>query len=626
MKKILLPFLIGMLSITQGYAQQRGQSTFDHFNLYNLNNARAGLDSCIHAFAQHKQQWVGVKGAPATTQLQAHMPIGVGMGVGVEIANWNVGLMSATNLAATFAKHFDVTDKYRLSGALSLGFYQYSFGGDDVVVFDNDNYLDQSKNSAGGVYGDLGVMFSSDELEVGISIPRLFSTAPSIMMAAETNEFNVERYLNAHASYGFDLNSDFELTPMLIYRSIPGSGAIMDVKAGLRYRNMLGVNLGYRTQNGLMVAVDYTFMDRFKLGYAYDAGMTQVNGISNGSHEFLLGFQLCKAQKEKEPKKEKKQDYYLRGNVSDATDNAAIADAELVLKNVADGTVQNLTTDVEGNFVAEVMSGAKYELTAKDGDHEALAKEITIDPANPNAKLDFALTPKQVMAEGMVNDAATGKPLSGVAVTLTDGAEKHNATTDANGNFSIPLKGKKRNDLVKYNYELKKAGYAPADGKFSATISDYAPIKLAAIIKGGMSLAPLPTKTEAPAPTKPEPVKEVSKKIDLNPILYEVSSAKITAASKVELDKVVKLMEEDKSMKIAVESHTDCTGRASYNQTLSDARAKSVVDYIKSKITNPNRITGKGFGETKPITTCECADCGQADHEKNRRTEFKIVQ
>jgi type IX secretion system PorP/SprF family membrane protein len=626
MKKIFLPLLMMFLGLTQAFAQQRGQSSFDHFNLYNLNNARAGLDSCIHAFAQHKQQWVGVKGAPANTQIQAHMPIGSGMGVGVEIANWNVGLLSATNFAATFAKHFNVTDKYRLSGALSLGFYQYSFGGDNVVVFDNDNYLDQSKSTAGGIYGDLGVMFSSDELEVGISIPSIFSTAPSIQMGAEMNEFNVERYLNAHASYDFDLNSDFELTPMLIYRSIPGSGAVVDMKAGLRYRNMLGLNLGYRTQNGLMVAVDYTFMDRFKLGYAYDAGMTQLNGISNGSHEFLLGFQLCKAQKEKEPKKEKQTDYYLRGKVSDAENATGLNAATVELKNLTDGSAQTVTTDADGNYVAEVVNGAKYELTAKDGDHEVLKKSITIEPANPNAKLDMALAPNKLIAQGKVMDTKTGKPLSGVAVELSQDQESYKAVTDADGRFSLNLKDKKAGDLAKYNFKLSKPGYVTKDGFFSSTISDYSPIQLDALIEGGIDLSPKPTDAKTRVTPKEQPVEKEIEMIALKPILYEVSSPKLTNESVAELDKVVAMMQANKSLKVAVESHTDCTGGEAGNQRLSDARAKSVVDYIKAKITNPERISGKGFGESSPITTCECTDCAKADHEKNRRTEFKIVK
>ena len=82
-------------------------------------------------------------------------------------------------------------------------------------------------------------------------------------------------------------------------------------------------------------------------------------------------------------------------------------------------------------------------------------------------------------------------------------------------------------------------------------------------------------------------------------------------------------------MVVELGAHTDCRANDAYNQNLSNQRAKETVNYIKKSITNPSRISGKGYGETKLLTNCPCSgnvvsDCSEAEHQKNRRTEFII--
>ena len=84
-------------------------------------------------------------------------------------------------------------------------------------------------------------------------------------------------------------------------------------------------------------------------------------------------------------------------------------------------------------------------------------------------------------------------------------------------------------------------------------------------------------------------------------------------------------------MSIELGSHTDCRGKKDYNLKLSSSRAKSSVNYIKKRIVNPKRISGKGYGETKLKNNCSCEgeiepSCSEEEHQLNRRTEFIIVK
>ncbi|MDG1333435.1 MAG: OmpA family protein [Crocinitomicaceae bacterium] len=119
--------------------------------------------------------------------------------------------------------------------------------------------------------------------------------------------------------------------------------------------------------------------------------------------------------------------------------------------------------------------------------------------------------------------------------------------------------------------------------------------------------------------------------IALNPIYFDLDKSNIRPDAALELDKIVKIMNDNPEMKVELGSHTDCRASKSYNMRLSGRRAVSSAKYIKSRITNPDRIYGKGYGETKLLNGCECegsvkSDCSDEEHQLNRRTEFRIVK
>ena len=114
---------------------------------------------------------------------------------------------------------------------------------------------------------------------------------------------------------------------------------------------------------------------------------------------------------------------------------------------------------------------------------------------------------------------------------------------------------------------------------------------------------------------------------DLGPfmIYYNFDKYDIRDDAKVELDKIVKIMNENPEVKIELGSHTDCRGSSSYNMRLSKKRAKSAATYIAERITNSERITSQGYGETTAVNDCKCSQCSKDEHQMNRRTEFIII-
>ena len=109
--------------------------------------------------------------------------------------------------------------------------------------------------------------------------------------------------------------------------------------------------------------------------------------------------------------------------------------------------------------------------------------------------------------------------------------------------------------------------------------------------------------------------------IRLKYVQFETASSALTADSRFELNNVVELLKENKSMTLELGGHTDNTGVADSNMSLSQSRAESVLTYLKSKGVGDDRLTARGYGQNVP-TESNGTEKGRAE---NRRTEFKII-
>lgn len=86
-------------------------------------------------------------------------------------------------------------------------------------------------------------------------------------------------------------------------------------------------------------------------------------------------------------------------------------------------------------------------------------------------------------------------------------------------------------------------------------------------------------------------------------------------------------MKENPNIIIELGSHTDARGSSATNLQLSEKRAKASVDYIVAQGIEASRISAKGYGESAIMNRCvDGISCPEAEHQQNRRTEFKITK
>lgn len=112
------------------------------------------------------------------------------------------------------------------------------------------------------------------------------------------------------------------------------------------------------------------------------------------------------------------------------------------------------------------------------------------------------------------------------------------------------------------------------------------------------------------------------------PILYNLGSAALTNEAKSIIDNnIYEMMVGKPEISVEIASHTDARGDDNSNLSLSQRRAESVVNYLVSKGIKRGRLVAKGFGETKLLNRCaNGVECSESEHQKNRRTEFRVIQ
>ncbi len=109
-------------------------------------------------------------------------------------------------------------------------------------------------------------------------------------------------------------------------------------------------------------------------------------------------------------------------------------------------------------------------------------------------------------------------------------------------------------------------------------------------------------------------------------IYYDYDRWEIRPDAAVELDKLARVFKDNPGLTFELGAHTDSRGGDMYNLVLSDARAKSAVDYLIRQGVSPDRLTAKGYGETMPVNGCvNGVKCTEEEFQANRRTEFKVI-
>lgn len=126
----------------------------------------------------------------------------------------------------------------------------------------------------------------------------------------------------------------------------------------------------------------------------------------------------------------------------------------------------------------------------------------------------------------------------------------------------------------------------------------------------------------ASIPTPEECETEIGAIITSNKIEFEPSSATIDASAFGTMDDIAEILKHCGGIRLEIQGHTDSQGREEMNEELSQARAQSVLNELRSRRVLTSAFVAKGYGETLPIADNDTAE----GRETNRRIEFKLIR
>ncbi len=399
-----------------------------------------------------------------------------------------------------------------------------------------------------------------------------------------------------------------------------------------------------------------------KVGYTFSSGT--MNGVKQ-PNEIILGLGFATPFGKREPAKYGT----ITGTVTNASTGAPIVATVAFPDNPKMATI---TTGTDGIFEAKKapVGAVTVEVSAEGYNRQSVPLAVEEDQVT---NYEFKLRPLKTYGTiaGTVVDAVTSAPMAARIEFPGTGLGSVNADAEA-GAFNV---GKVETGV--YTLTASADKYIPAtitlaveDGKLATATFKLTPTATAIAVTGRVSdkktdssLAATVTFSAAVFNTDPatgvykaqlmpgsytvvveskDYVKQtaaliiekdkplvrdfamlkVGMSITLRGIYFDFDKATIKPESKPALEAAAKMLNENPTINVEIQGHTDSKGSDSYNLALSDRRAASVVAYLVTNLgIDPSRLTSRGYGESMPIATND-TDAGRA---LNRRVEFKIL-
>ena len=263
-------------------------------------------------------------------------------------------------------------------------------------------------------------------------------------------------------------------------------------------------------------------------------------------------------------------------------------------------SVIDITSNDEGRFSRLFSQPRDYTISASASGFQPFSSAYRAPKIKKDTTInvDVFLTPDliKLVVNGTVTNKKTGAKIN-AKVTITkqgDDALNFNPATDSGG-FSqeLPSTGM-------YYFTASQGGFLNTTDSLNYDNEEVTPMTKNLVL---------------------QPI-EVGVVVRLKNIYFDYNKATLKKESFVELEKVVTFLNENPTVEIEIEGHTDSDGADDRNLKLSQGRSESVMNYIVSKGISIDRLKAKGFGETKPIDTNSTPE-GRAN---NRRVEFTVLK
>lgn len=306
--KIQLKYLVFILfilcSTTSEYlqAQQNPQWTQYVLNQYAINPAYAGLDRSLSITAGIRSQWSSFDGAPKTQIVNAHLPLYYLNGsAGLMLVNEELGVFKRTGVTASY--NYIVSSPIGLfSAGMRIGVQNISLNNRAIITPQgsySDNTIDHQDPRLSSVnlngmspLWSFGLFYTKESLEIGLSIDN-----PANSAEAGNSTFNEKTAFSLYGAYQFYVTDILAVEPNVLLKT-DGTQTQLDIGVLGHYNQFLG-GFSFRGYNAnsidaVGVIAGLRVSNNVRVSYSFDLGLSSLREFHDGTHEFLINYNLNK--------------------------------------------------------------------------------------------------------------------------------------------------------------------------------------------------------------------------------------------------------------------------------------------------------------------------------------------
>jgi len=308
----------------QVFAQQRPQYTQYIFNNYLLNPALSGIENYTDFKAGFRKQWTGIDDSPQTTFALVHWALGgeylwknplslpekgedpmsdnymqnytaspAHHGVGATLMLDKAGPLTRLDANLTYAYHLQLGGTLNLSVGVAAGLTRFGLNVLDLTM---ENSFDPAlKNTLVSQYKPdlaLGLWLYGARFFAGVSVQQLLPQKLSFTTDPAYNLGKTVPHGFATLGYKLSLDETISAIPSIMIKYVRPTSPSIDANLKVSFNDRFWLGGSYRKNDSFSALAGFNFSKLINLTYSYDFTTSELNKVSSGSHEIVLGIQL----------------------------------------------------------------------------------------------------------------------------------------------------------------------------------------------------------------------------------------------------------------------------------------------------------------------------------------------
>lgn len=289
--KTILTIICAIILQSMCYSQQDSQYTQYMYNTSMVNPAYAGSRETLTAFLLYRNQWVGLEGAPETSNFTINTPVGdSNFGIGLNFLNDRIGPVNENEISVDLAYFIQISENFKLSAGLKGTANLFQLDVNKLTIYDPADPQFQNMDTEFSPNIGAGLYLFSDKTYLGLSVPNFFESY-------RYNDNNVEitkekMHFYFIAGHVFTLSDNIDFKPALLSKIVEGAPMQADVTANFLFFDKFTLGAAYRWDASVSALAGFQISDSWFIGYGYDRETSKLARYNSGSHEIFLRYEF----------------------------------------------------------------------------------------------------------------------------------------------------------------------------------------------------------------------------------------------------------------------------------------------------------------------------------------------